>query len=683
MKRATFLFKTIAIFLTLCILFSLCLPAAFSAKKQDAPFRVASTPRELWVADGQYATVTAAVAAPEDTVLHYQWYVSPAGTKRFSKSSITAATYCVKMTDSRDGQKIYCVITDQKGHSVTTGTTILKMAITITQQPRDAVAELDQKATVTVQASGKGKLTYQWYYADTGKRDYKRSSVTTNAYRVTMKAARAGRRVYCVITDEAGRAVTTETATLWLPASTPLTITQQPKNSTTTWGEIAKTTVKASGVGKLTYQWYYFDTKKHVFKPSSITGKTYKTKMNGAKEGRRIYCHITDSAGQTIDTQIAVLYLADPIVITKQPTDQTAAIGDLIQTRVKASGKGLAYTWYIRKPGQKRFELSSVTGTTYSTRMTELAEGRQLYCVITDQYGNRVTSKMVTLYSTNACIFGEEIPLGKTQQGYKFEKVCQHCGKKEYVYYDSILTFVDDDAKMQAMLHWEKIIDATGINITAALIGKQMREQTDYDTWSAYAGWDLLSRMQEKGVDFVNHTYEHVRMTTLTEEELHRDFQKCKDTLAQYGVNSSILVYPFNDHNELVDSVAAQYFEAAFCRQDRVITQLETPFNLTRITLNDKHNSQVIPFTKDTLVECYGIKPFSTLKRELEDALSQKGWLVYMAHAYDSPSGHYTFDRHSEQTLIQFCHYVQTLGSTKIVTLTEGIVAAKELDEEP
>jgi hypothetical protein len=49
--------------------------------------------------------------------------------RKFSKSSITGYTYSVQLTDARDGNQVYCVITDALGNSVRTDTvtmTILK-----------------------------------------------------------------------------------------------------------------------------------------------------------------------------------------------------------------------------------------------------------------------------------------------------------------------------------------------------------------------------------------------------------------------------------------------------------------------------------------------------------------------------------------------------------------------------
>ncbi len=41
---------------------------------------------------------------------------------KFSKSSITSATYSVELTAARNGNQVYCVVTDGEGNTVQTNT---------------------------------------------------------------------------------------------------------------------------------------------------------------------------------------------------------------------------------------------------------------------------------------------------------------------------------------------------------------------------------------------------------------------------------------------------------------------------------------------------------------------------------------------------------------------------------
>ena len=69
----------------------------------------------------------------------------------------------------------------------------------------------------------------------------------------------------------------------------------------------------------------------------------------------------------------------------------------IAKTSVVAYGDDLTYQWYYKNVGSTRFRLSSNTGKSYSTIMSAKSHGRQIYCVITDKYGNQVTTNVVTL----------------------------------------------------------------------------------------------------------------------------------------------------------------------------------------------------------------------------------------------------------------------------------------------
>ena len=64
---------------------------------------------------------------------------------------------------------------------------------------------------------------------------------------------------------------------------------------------------------------------------------------------------------------------------------------------IGAIGDGLTYKWYCRNPGTTKFSAASVTTNTFSSIMTDARNGREVYCVITDQYGNSVQSDTVVM----------------------------------------------------------------------------------------------------------------------------------------------------------------------------------------------------------------------------------------------------------------------------------------------
>lgn len=159
---------------------------------------------------GEVARVTVAASGDD---LTYQWYLRSATGTKYSRSSITSATYSVRMSEKVHGRRLYCVVKDRYGKTVKTQTVILRRAASITAQPETVTVAKGETATVMVEAVGDG-LTYTWYFKNPGKKTFSKSSVKTATYATKMTAASKERQVYCVVKDKYGNTVRTNTVTL-------------------------------------------------------------------------------------------------------------------------------------------------------------------------------------------------------------------------------------------------------------------------------------------------------------------------------------------------------------------------------------------------------------------------------------------------------------------------------------
>ena len=114
-----------------------------------------------------------------------------------------------------------------------------------------------------------------------------------------------------------------------------------------------------------------------------------------------LYCVVTDKYGAKAETRVATLTMGVPdgyeLKIVSQPTDCTATRGERATATFEVEGAGLTYTWYGIDPGQTEFWTSGIRTDTYSVTMVPSKSGRRIYCVVTDAYGNCVTSDTVTL----------------------------------------------------------------------------------------------------------------------------------------------------------------------------------------------------------------------------------------------------------------------------------------------
>ena len=252
---------------------------------------------------------------------------------------------------------------------------------------------------------------------------------------------------------------------------------------------------------------------------------------------------------------------------------------------------------------------------------------------------------------------------------YVFRGQCSVCGAEVVKGYDAVVTFVDDDAKTDALLHWEKIIDSTGVRMNSALITGKPKEKTPSNPYS-FAGWDLINRLKEKGVEFVCHTNGHIKLTEKTSEEIHADLKLAKSIMQEHGLNDEILVYPFLAYNDRTISIVSQYFSMGVGGL-RWMNEPETdPYRISRISINDITIQKKHEFNNQAIMS-YTIKSQEKLRQPLTEAIETHSWLVYKSHAYNSVRN-YWFDEEDEQTIIELIKYIQSLPNVKIITLSEA-----------
>lgn len=366
------------------------------ALQLDAELVITRQPESVTAAKDQTAVVNFNASG---LGLTYEWYFANAGSDNFVKTdTFSGPEYTAQMNESRDGRRIYCVVTDKFGASVQTETVTLSMypLPKITQQPESVKAKMGETVTVSFTAEGE-ELTYEWYYKEAGAAKFiKTSTFTGPEYTAQMSEARAGRQIYCVVTDKYGVKVQTETITL-MPDSEVI-ITRQPESVTVAKNQDAVVSFTAEGLG-LTYEWYFANAGSDNFvKTDTFSGPEYTAQMNESRDGRQIYCIITDKYGVKVQTETVTLSMIPLPKITQQPENVMVAMNESFTVSFVAEGEELTYEWYYKEAGAAKFlKTSTFTGPEYTTQMTAARAGRQIYCVVTDKYGFSVQTNTVTL----------------------------------------------------------------------------------------------------------------------------------------------------------------------------------------------------------------------------------------------------------------------------------------------
>ncbi len=332
--------------------------------------------------------------------LKYTWHFKNAGAAGFSKTTaFTGNNYSVTMDKTRSGRQLYCVVTDKYGVSVKTDVVTISMipAIKITKQPASVKVANGQTAKVALTASGEG-LKYAWYFKNAGAAGFsKTTAFAGNTYSVTMDKTRSGRQLYCVVTDKYGQKVQTNIVTVSMAAAPK--ITKQPVSVKAISGKNVTVSLAASGEG-LTYKWYYKNKSASSFSlTTSYKGASYTAQMNEERDGRQLYCVVTDKYGQSVKTNTVTISMIPAPKITREPESVTVAEGKNAVVSFVASGEGLTYKWYFENWGDSKYTYtSSYKGTTYSVQMSQARHLRSVYCEITDKYGQKVETYPVTLY---------------------------------------------------------------------------------------------------------------------------------------------------------------------------------------------------------------------------------------------------------------------------------------------
>ncbi|MBR4691889.1 MAG: leucine-rich repeat protein, partial [Oscillospiraceae bacterium] len=265
--------------------------------------------------------------------------------------------------------------------------------LAITGDLTDYAGPLGSTASFTVEATGTG-LTYQWWVKKPTATKFSKSSITGPTYSVTLTEARNGNQVYCVVTDAYGN--TAQTSTVSMTVAAALEITGDLTDYAGPLGSTASFTVEATGTG-LSYQWWVKKPTATEFSKSSITGPTYSVALTEARNGNQVYCVVTDAYGNTAQTNTVSMTVAEALAITADLTDYTGPLGSTASFTVEATGDGLSYQWWVKKPTATKFSKSSITGPTYSVELTEARNGNQVYCVVTDACGNTAQTNTVSM----------------------------------------------------------------------------------------------------------------------------------------------------------------------------------------------------------------------------------------------------------------------------------------------
>ncbi|MCU0417225.1 MAG: immunoglobulin domain-containing protein [Cytophagaceae bacterium] len=298
--------------------------------------------------------------------LTYQWKkdgvaLSDGGTI----SGSATASLIVSSSTALDAGSYVCEVTSACGGTISSSAAILSIttSITITSQPTSTIQCEGTNAVLTVVASGTG-LSYVWKKDGTTVVDGGSvSGATTATLTITsLTLANTGSYV-CDITGSCGVTSTTA-ATLTTHAQT--VITTQPASSSACPGSSILFSVAANGAS-LTYSWLKDGST--LSDGGSVSGSSTATltlsSLSGTDEAT-YSCVVTGVCGPAVTSTGAVLTLATPPVITDQPDNLSACVGQPGSFTILISNPtGAIYVW--KKNGVTLTDGGTISGATTNT----------------------------------------------------------------------------------------------------------------------------------------------------------------------------------------------------------------------------------------------------------------------------------------------------------------------------
>ncbi len=106
---------------------------------------------------------------------------------------------------------------------------------------------------------------------------------------------------------------------------------------------------------------------------------------------------IVNNATYVVKYGIIVVTDVSKPVIVQQPQSATATLGQEATLSVTATGTGLRYVWCIRDRASDFFSKTTCTDTTFHMEMSLQTHDCQVYCEVSDVYGNLAFSDFVTV----------------------------------------------------------------------------------------------------------------------------------------------------------------------------------------------------------------------------------------------------------------------------------------------
>ena len=207
----------------------------------------------------------------------------------------------------------------------------------------------------------------------------------------------------------------------------------------------------------------------------------------------------------------------------------------------------------------------------------------------------------------------------------------------------AIMTFIDDDGRVENLEKWKQTVIDKKIPLSIALI-------TNWIGNDNFLTIEQIMELKNLGVEFTSHTHNHILLENFSESVIREDFENSKAILNNYGLVDDILVYPGGSQSKLVREVAREYFRCAVSTSENQNTPPLKTFSLNRKTLAEE-----------------GYNTLDYYKQQVDNVVDNNGWLIWKSHSHYA-----SFDSVQVGYIRELIDYAREKG-VEIVNMSDGL----------
>lgn len=183
-----------------------------------------------------------------------------------------------------------------------------------------------------------------------------------------------------------------------------------------------------------------------------------------------------------------------------------------------------------------------------------------------------------------------------------------------------VITFITDDARRQDITIFKDMFQRVGLPVSTAVSPNRNINTPDYG--NVYLTVDEIRTLQDEfGWEIVSHTWNHERLTEISDEQLDFTLKKSRDWLRDNGFKGyEYLMYPFGLYDERVKRVTAKYYRAARTTAG-LWGSVINEFPVASYQLSTRFFSQTVSL--------------DILKADVDRLIERGGWLNIFFHSWE------------------------------------------------